>query len=180
MIFTKTDFEGLLVIEPKVWRDGRGYFFESYNADVFQKNGIDLTFLQDNQSFSQKGAVRGLHFQKNPFAQGKLIRVIKGAVKDVVVDIRKDSKTFGKHFDLILSEENFLMMWIPPGFAHGFSTLEDDTIFSYKCTNVYSKESEGGINFNDPALAINWEVEKPIVSEKDLILPNLADFVSPF
>ena len=180
MEFRETGFEGLWIIEPKVWKDNRGYFFESYNEDVFKKHGIDVNFKQDNQSFSQKGAVRGLHFQKEPFAQGKLVRVIKGAVKDVVLDIRTNSKTYGKHFDIILSEENFLIFWIPPGFAHGFSTLEDNTIFSYKCTNVYSKESEGGIIFNDPALGIDWEVEHPILSPKDLELPLFKDFVSPF
>lgn len=180
MNFIETGFEGLWVIEPKVWVDDRGYFFESYNEDLFKKHGMDVNFKQDNQSFSQKGAVRGLHFQMDPFAQGKLVRVIKGAVKDVVVDIRKNSKTFGKHFDLKLTEENFLMLWVPPGFAHGFSTLANNTIFSYKCSNVYNKESEGGILFNDPSLNIDWEVDNPILSPKDLVLPSFADFKSPF
>ena len=135
----KTPLQGLLVIEPKVFKDHRGYFYESYNAEAFKQAGIDAVFVQDNQSLSQKGILRGLHFQAPPHAQGKLVRVIKGAVLDVVVDIRKNSPTYGQHFSIELTEENFKMFWIPAGFAHGFVTLEDHTIFSYKCTDVYNK-----------------------------------------
>lgn len=142
--------------------------------------GIHLNFVQDNQSLSQKGAVRGLHFQAPPFEQGKLVRVVKGAVRDVVVDIRKNSATYGQHFSIDLTEENQLMFWIPPGFAHGFETLEDNTIFLYKCTNLYNKESEGGLLWKDPALGIKWQTAEPIVSDKDQILPTLNNFISPF
>lgn len=180
MEFTQAPIQGLWLIEPKVWRDERGYFFESYNEKNFREMGIQENFLQDNQSLSQRGALRGLHFQAPPFEQGKLIRVIKGRVLDVVVDIRKNSADYGKHFVLELSGDNFQMMWIPPGFAHGFLTLEDDTIFSYKCTNVYNKNSEGGIYWNDPDLGISWNIQNPVVSDKDKELPLLKDFISPF
>ena len=172
--------DGPLILQPKVFYDERGYFYESYNHEVFKKAGIDVTFVQDNQSLSQKGAVRGLHFQAPPYEQGKLIRVIKGAVYDVVVDVRKSSPTYGKHFGLELNEENFTMFWIPPGFAHGFSTLKDNTIFAYKCTNVYNKSSEGGVLWSDDELGIDWNVEHPIVSDKDKELPRFKDFISPF
>lgn len=172
--------DGPLVIQPKVFYDERGYFYESYNNEAFIKAGIDVTFVQDNQSLSQKGAVRGLHFQAPPYEQGKLVRVIKGAVYDVVVDIRKNSPTYGKYYGIELTEENFTMFWIPPGFAHGFSTLKDDTVFAYKCTNLYNKPSEGGILWNDAHLAIDWNVENPIVSDKDKTLPNFNHFKSPF
>jgi dTDP-4-dehydrorhamnose 3,5-epimerase len=142
--------------------------------------GIQLNFVQDNQSFSQKGAIRGLHFQAPPFEQGKLVRVIAGAVRDVVVDIRKNSPSYGQHFAIDLTAENQLMFWIPPGFAHGFETLADNTIFLYKCTNLYHKESEGGLLWNDPALGIQWQTKEAIVSDKDILLPTLKDFVSPF
>lgn len=142
--------------------------------------GINLNFVQDNQSLSQKGAVRGLHFQAPPFEQGKLVRVVKGAVRDVVVDIRKNSATYGQHFSIDLTEENQLMFWIPPGFAHGFETLQDNTIFLYKCTNLYNKASEGGLLWNDPSLNIKWQTSDPIVSDKDMVLPTLNNFVSPF
>jgi dTDP-4-dehydrorhamnose 3,5-epimerase len=172
--------EGPLVIEPRIFNDPRGYFYESYNSDIFKAAGVDAVFVQDNQSLSHKGATRGLHFQAPPFEQGKLVRVVKGAVIDVIVDIRKSSPTFGKSFAIELSESNHLMFWIPPGFAHGFETLEDKTIFLYKCTNVYHKESEGGLLWNDPALEIKWQSENAIISEKDQLLPSLKDFVSPF
>jgi dTDP-4-dehydrorhamnose 3,5-epimerase len=136
--------------------------------------------VQDNQSLSQKGALRGLHFQAPPFEQGKLVRVIKGAVYDVIIDIRKSSPTYGKHFGIKLTGENFTMFWVPPGFAHGFYTLENDTVFAYKCTNVYNKLSEGGVRWNDESLAINWDAESPVVSDKDKILPLFADLKSPF
>lgn len=172
--------EGPLVIQPRIFYDARGYFYESYNNEAYVNAGVDVTFVQDNQSLSQKGAVRGLHFQASPFEQGKLVRVIKGAVYDVIVDIRKNSSTYGEHYGIELNEENFTMFWIPPGFAHGFSTLRDDTVFAYKCTNLYNKESEGGLLWNDSTLAIDWNVESPIVSDKDKILPNFNDFKSPF
>jgi dTDP-4-dehydrorhamnose 3,5-epimerase len=172
--------DGPLIIEPRIFNDPRGYFYESYNSDIFKAAGIDGIFVQDNQSLSHKGATRGLHFQAPPFEQGKLVRVVQGAVIDVIVDIRKSSPTFGKSFAIELSESNHLMLWIPPGFAHGFETLEDKTIFLYKCTNVYHKESEGGLLWNDPALEIKWQSENAIISEKDQLLPSLKDFVSPF
>ncbi len=172
--------QGPLVLQPRIFFDERGYFFESYNKALFEKLGIDVTFLQDNQSLSQKGAVRGLHYQAAPFAQGKLVRVVQGAVYDVIVDVRRNSSTYGAHFGIELNAENFSMLWIPPGFAHGFSTLRDQTIFQYKCTNVYNKESEGGVLWNDPSLGIDWQVDAPIVSSKDLLLPRLAELDSPF
>lgn len=180
MKVNKTSIEGLLIIEPRVFKDNRGYFYESYNEDKFKEIGIDARFVQDNQSLSQKGALRGLHFQAPPFEQGKLVRVIQGAVNDVVVDIRKNSPTYGQSFSLFISAENQLMFWIPPGFAHGFETLEDNTIFLYKCTNMYHKESEGGLLWNDPALGIQWQTQEPLMSDKDLILPKLKDLNSPF
>ncbi len=172
--------EGPLVIEPQIFKDPRGYFFESYNQQKFIEAGISATFIQDNQSLSQKGAIRGLHFQAPPFAQGKLVRVAVGAVNDVVVDIRRESPTYGQFYSITLTGENNVMFWIPPGFAHGFETLEDNTLFLYKCTNLYHKTSEGGLFFNDEAIGINWQSKNPIVSEKDMVLPLLKDFVSPF
>lgn len=180
MEVTNIFIDGPLVLQPKVFYDERGYFYESYNKEAFVKAGITVDFVQDNQSLSQKGAVRGLHFQAPPFEQGKLVRVIKGAVYDVIVDVRKNSPTYGKHYGIELSEENFTMFWIPAGFAHGFATLKNDTVFSYKCTNVYNKQSEGGLLWNDASMAINWEVEHPIVSDKDKLLPTFENFISPF
>ncbi len=180
MKITTTPIEGILIIEPQIFKDTRGYFFESYNESKMHAAGIQLNFVQDNQSFSQKGAIRGLHFQAPPFEQGKLVRVIAGAVRDVVVDIRKNSPSYGQHFAIDLTAENQLMFWIPPGFAHGFETLADNTIFLYKCTNLYHKESEGGLLWNDPALGIQWQTKEAIVSDKDILLPTLKDFVSPF
>lgn len=175
-----TFIEGLLVLKPKVFIDERGYFFESYNKNVLKAAGIDHVFLQDNESLSSKGVLRGLHFQKPPHAQGKLVRVVKGKVLDVAVDIRKNSSTYGKYFSIELSGENKCMFWIPPGFAHGFLTLENDTIFSYKCTDLYSKESEGALLWNDPVLNIHWGVDEPIVSDKDKLGMLLNEFKSPF
>ncbi len=180
MKITTTPIEGLLVIEPQIFNDQRGYFFESYNEEKFHAAGIDAKFVQDNQSLSQKGALRGLHFQAPPFEQGKLVRVVQGAVNDVVVDIRKSSPTYGQHFSVELSAQNQLMFWIPPGFAHGFETLLDQTIFLYKCTNVYNKGAEGGLLWNDPSLGIQWQTETPLVSDKDILLPSLSNFTSPF
>lgn len=172
--------EGLLIIQPKIWVDERGHFFESYREDVFKKLGLDIAFVQDNQSLSQRGTIRGLHFQQEPFAQAKLVRVIQGSVLDVAVDVRKNSPTYGQHFAIELNAENQTQFFIPAGFAHGFSTLADNTIFAYKCTNYYHKASEGGLRFNDPALGIDWKVEGLFVSDKDKELPLLQDFISPF
>lgn len=176
MEFKETRIKGLFEITPKIHYDSRGYFFESYNESLFFQNGINEAFVQDNQSFSVKGVLRGLHFQKDPYAQGKLVRVVSGAVLDVVVDIRKDSPTFGQHESFFLSAENQKMVYVPAGFAHGFVTIED-AIFSYKCTNSYNKASEGGIIYNDPELNINWGTENPIVSEKDLVLSTLKELI---
>ncbi len=180
MEIIKTPLEGLLIIKPDVFEDDRGYFFESFNQDKFLKEGLDLHFLQDNESKSKKGVLRGLHFQAPPFAQGKLVRVMRGSVMDVAVDIRKDSPTYGKWESIVLSGQNKWMYWIPPGFAHGFATLDDDTIFFYKCTNVYNKPSEGSILWNDADLRINWGIDEPVISEKDKISPLFSEFVSPF
>lgn len=184
MQITKTPLEGLLIIEPKVWKDNRGYFYESYNAKMFADAGINETFVQDNQSFSQKGALRGLHAQDMPFEQGKLVRVLQGAVLDVAIDIRKESPTYGQHFDIELSAENHKQLWVPAGFLHGFLTLEDETIFTYKVTNYYDKNSEIGVMWNDPDLNIQWSKYMPesefLLSDKDLLLQNFKDLKSPF
>ncbi len=182
MNFIETAIPGLLIIQPKIWKDDRGYFYESYNQELFKKAGIDLDFVQDNQSFSQKGTLRGLHAQAAPFAQGKLVRVIQGKVIDVAVDIRKDSPTYGQHVTVELSGDNFTMFWVPPGFLHGFVTLEDNTIFSYKVTALYSKVSELGARWDDPELGIDWGIApgEVILSEKDKVLPLMKDIVSPF
>ena len=163
-----TSIKGLVLIQPDVFPDERGYFFESYQEEKFRALGIHATFVQDNESMSQKGVLRGLHFQRPPFAQGKLVRVVTGSVLDVAVDIRKGSPTYGQWVKAELSAANKLMMWIPEGFAHGFLVLEDNTIFQYKCTNYYNRESEGGIIWNDPDLAIDWGIKDPVVSEKDM------------
>jgi dTDP-4-dehydrorhamnose 3,5-epimerase len=175
-----TPIADLLIIEPTVYEDERGHFFESYSQEGFKKHGIDVVFVQDNQSLSQAGVLRGLHFQNPPYAQGKLVRVIKGAVLDVAVDIRKQSPTYGAHFSIKLTETNKTMLWIPPGFAHGFATLEDDTIFTYKCTNTYNKASEGSISWNDADLNIDWGVENPLISEKDKYGASFNSFISEF
>ena len=174
------DIEGPLLITPRVFPDDRGYFYESYNEQLFYKNGITVKFVQDNQSCSRKGVLRGLHFQAPPFDQGKLVRVVKGAVIDVAVDIRKDSPTFGKHVRVELSDVHQKMLWIPSGFAHGFLSLIEDTIFLYKCTNLYDKASEGGLIWNDPDIDIDWGISDPLVSEKDLELPKLHQLKTPF
>lgn len=175
-----TPFEGLKVVQPQVWGDARGHFFESYSEAAFKAAGLPTDFVQDNQSLSARGILRGLHFQAPPFAQGKLVRVITGAVLDVVVDIRKSSATYGQHFKIELSAENKTMLWVPPGFAHGFVTLEDNTIFVYKVTGLYNKASEGGLLWNDPQLGIDWGVADPLLSDKDQLQPSWADFVTPF
>lgn len=180
MQITTTPIEGLLVVQPKVFGDHRGYFMETYNEGAFRAAGLPTDFVQDNQSFSGKGILRGLHFQAPPYEQGKLVRVIRGAVLDVALDLRTSSATYGQHFAIRLTEENKTMVWIPAGFAHGFLTLEDDTLFAYKVTGLYNKESEGGILWNDPDIGIEWGIDQPVLSDKDLILPRLADFNSPF
>jgi dTDP-4-dehydrorhamnose 3,5-epimerase len=180
MEIIETNLKGLLVIKPKVFEDERGYFFESYNYQLFKQAGLDFNFVQDNQSLSQTGVLRGLHFQNNPNAQGKLVRVISGSVFDVAVDIRKKSPTYGQWFGLELTEQNKWMMYIPEGFAHGFATLQDFTVFSYKCTNFYNKASEDCIFWNDSDLAINWPIENPILSDKDLLGKHMKDFNSLF
>ena len=173
MIFQKTSIAGLLIIEPQKFSDERGFFFESYNQKVFAENGINLNFVQDNHSHSFKNVLRGLHFQKNPYVQDKLIRVVSGEVFDVAVDIRPDSPTYGKYQSVILSAENRQMFFIPAGFAHGFCVLSSEADFLYKCSSFYSKESEGGLIWNDPDLNIPWPIKNPILSPKDLSWPKL-------
>jgi dTDP-4-dehydrorhamnose 3,5-epimerase len=182
MPFTKTDFSGLYVFEPIVYEDSRGYFFESYNEKIFREQSIDLRFVQDNQSSSSFGVIRGLHYQLNPHAQAKLVRVLSGAVLDVAVDIRKNSPTYSKVFSVELSAQNKRQLFIPPGFAHGFSVLSERAEVFYKCDEFYNKESEAGIRFNDSLLNIDWKIagEKIIVSEKDQQLPLLADCKNNF
>lgn len=175
-----TAIEGVKIIKPRVFQDARGYFFESFNQQVFDKNGLDYHFIQDNQSFSTYGVIRGLHFQKGEHAQAKLVRVLKGKVLDVAVDLREGSPTFGKHVAVELSADNKLQLLIPRGFAHGFSVLSDEVEFAYKCDNYYCKESEGGLIYNDADLDIDWMVpsDKVQVSEKDQVLPTLKELLS--
>lgn len=180
MIVTDCSISGLKIIEPRVFGDNRGYFFESFNKEKFEQFAGPVNFVQDNESLSSTGVIRGLHFQKPPYEQGKLVRVIKGAVMDVVVDIRKNSPTYGEIFCLELSEENKKQLWIPPGFAHGFETLKDNTIFVYKCSGPYNKDSEDHIFWNDPELNIDWKTNNPIISEKDLEEKLFKDLNSPF
>ncbi len=178
----KTDIEGLFIIEPKVFGDHRGYFFESFSERDFNSQVCQVRFVQDNESKSRYGVLRGLHFQKPPYAQSKLVRVVKGAVLDVAVDIRMGSPTFGRHVAVELTEDNHRQFFISRGFAHGFVVLSDEVIFQYKCDNFYEPESEGAIAWNDPALGIDWKIpaEDIILSEKDKKHPVLAEIVSPF
>ncbi|HTQ28695.1 MAG TPA: dTDP-4-dehydrorhamnose 3,5-epimerase [Puia sp.] len=180
MPFTPTDFEGLYIFEPPVFEDDRGFFFESYNEKVFQQHQINLVFVQDNQSFSRYGVIRGLHFQKEPHAQSKLIRVLQGTILDVVVDLRKNSAMFGKSLSIELSAENRKQLFIPKGFAHGFSVLSKTADVLYKCDDFYHKETESGIIYNDPLLAIDWKVPAgdQVISPKDLQLPSFRDIVN--
>ena len=180
MKITSAPIQDLLIIQPQVFEDDRGYFFESWSKKIFENNGLDFDFVQDNQSMSHRGVLRGLHFQAPPFAQGKLVRVIKGSVLDVAVDIRANSPTYGKHFSIELNESNKTMFFIPPGFAHGFLTLADNTIFYYKCTHYYNKSSEGTILWNDNQLEINWKISNPLVSEKDKSGISFKDFITPY
>jgi len=176
MPFFKTEFAGLLIFEPAIYKDSRGYFFESYNEKTFLNENIDLRFVQDNQSSSSYGVVRGLHYQLSPHAQTKLVRVLTGTIVDIAVDIRKNSPTFSKVFSIELSAENKKQLLIPSGFAHGFSVLSERAEVLYKCDDFYDKESETGIRYNDPQLRIDWKIpdDKIIVSEKDQQLPLLA------
>lgn len=182
MPFIETGLPGLKVFEPRVFTDARGYFFEVYNEQLFSEAGINARFVQDNESKSQRGVLRGLHYQLDPMAQAKLVRVVEGEVLDVVMDIRKGSPTFGKVYSIVLSAENKKQLFIPRGFAHGFSVLSNTVIFQYKCDNFYSKESEGGIAYNDPSLAIDWgfDLSEAIVSDKDKNLPLFKDCVNNF
>ncbi|WP_046743480.1 dTDP-4-dehydrorhamnose 3,5-epimerase [Kordia zhangzhouensis] len=176
MKITQTPLADCFVIEPQIFGDSRGSFMETYNE---QKFPAEVHFVQDNQSISQKGVLRGLHFQTGIYAQAKLVRVIRGEVLDVAVDIRPESKTFGQHFSIILNEENNKQLFVPRGFAHGFAVLQDNTIFAYKCDNFYNKEAESGIIYNDPDIAIDWRLddEEMILSDKDKLLPNLKSLL---
>lgn len=179
----KTKIEGVLIIEPRVFGDDRGYFFESFNAREFaEKTNLQVNFVQDNESMSHYGVVRGLHFQQPPYAQSKLVRVVKGRVLDIAVDIREGSPTYGKHVSVELTEDNHRQFFMGKGFAHGFSVLSDVAIFQYKCDAFYAPQSEGAIAWNDPDLAIDWCIPagKVILSEKDKKHPFLRDFKSPF
>ena len=180
MKFIPTAIPHLYEIEPLVFGDHRGYFFESYSDEAFVKEGIQVEFKQDNESFSNAGVLRGLHYQHPPMAQGKLVRVQCGSVLDVAVDLRKGSPTYGQHHKVVLSGENKKMMWIPVGFAHGFLTLEDHTVFLYKCTNTYSPEDEGILYWNDQDLGIDWSISNPQLSTKDMEGPSFKDFETPF
>ncbi|MDO6759739.1 dTDP-4-dehydrorhamnose 3,5-epimerase [Tamlana sp. 2_MG-2023] len=178
MQLTETKLKGCFLIEPTVFEDKRGYFLESYNQKNFNDLiGCNVNFVQDNESYSSKGVLRGLHFQKGEFAQAKLVRVIKGKVLDVALDLRKDSATYGEHYSVELSEENKKQLFVPRGFAHGFVVLSETALFAYKCDNFYNKASEGGVIYNDKTLNIDWQLnaDELIISEKDLILPTLEN-----
>ncbi|MDH5399864.1 MAG: dTDP-4-dehydrorhamnose 3,5-epimerase [Cyclobacteriaceae bacterium] len=175
MEFKQTGFQGLVEIQPQVWEDERGYFFESFQQEKFNAEGINTQFVQANQSSSKKGVVRGLHLQLPPFEQAKLVRAISGTILDIVVDLRQESKTFGKHYKCLLDSKKHNMLFVPRGFAHGFTAL-DDAVFNYICDNVYNREKESGIIWNDPDLAIDWETSTPLVSEKDQQLPTFEMF----
>ncbi len=182
MQLSTTPIQGLAIIESPIWRDERGYFIETYNEKKIKEHGIAARFVQDNLSYSQKGVLRGLHAQGGDQAQGKLVRVLQGKVWDVAVDIRKNSATYGQHFSIVLDAESGRSFWIPPGFLHGFLTLEDHTLFAYKVTGFYDKAGELGVKWDDPDLAIDWPVSdlSLIVSEKDEQLPYLGEITSPF
>jgi dTDP-4-dehydrorhamnose 3,5-epimerase len=178
----KTDIEGVVIIEPRIFRDQRGYFFESYSKREFDGKVRPVDFVQDNESCSVRGVMRGLHFQLPPFTQSKLVRCVRGAVLDVAVDIRRGSPTFGRHVAVELTEENHRQFFVPRGFAHGFAVLSDTAVFQYKCDNYYHPEADGGISIQDPSLGIDWRIDpsQAILSDKDLRHPLLADFDSPF
>lgn len=179
----KTEIDGVLIIEPKIWGDDRGYFFESFNAKEFEeKTGTDVTFVQDNESKSRYGVLRGLHYQLPPYTQSKLVRVVKGKVVDIAVDIRKGSPTYGKYVMCELTEENHRQFFVPKGMAHGFVVLSEEAIFQYKCDDFYHPEAEGGIAWNDPDISVQWPIrtEDISLSERDKHHPNLKGFDSPF
>ena len=178
----KTDIEGVVIIEPRVFSDARGYFFESYNKEVFDREVGRVDFVQDNESCSTRGVMRGLHFQRPPYAQAKLVRCVRGAVVDVAVDLRKGSPTYGRHVAVELTEENHRQFFIPRGFAHGFAVLSDVAVFQYKCDNYYHPEADGGISIVDPSLGIDWRmaIEDAILSDKDKRHPRLEEFETPF
>lgn len=178
----KTDIEGVVVIEPRVFDDARGYFFESYSKRRFDEVVRPIEFVQDNESMSTRGVIRGLHFQRPPFSQSKLVRCVRGAVLDVVVDIRRGTPTYGRHIAVELTGENRRQLFVPRGFAHGFAVLSDEAVFQYKCDNYYHPESEGGISIADHSLGIDWRIDpaEAILSEKDLRNPMFSDFESPF
>ncbi|HUS03246.1 MAG TPA: dTDP-4-dehydrorhamnose 3,5-epimerase [Chitinophagaceae bacterium] len=177
MPFITTEFSGLLIFEPKIWQDDRGYFFESYNQKDFRAESVSINFVQDNQASSVYGVIRGLHYQLNPYSQTKLIRVLSGSILDVVVDIRKNSPTYGKVFSIELSADNKKQLLVPKGFAHGYSVISNNAEVFYKCDEFYNKEGEGGIAYNDPELNIDWKIDKnkTIISEKDTLHPGLSE-----
>ena len=179
----KTEIEGVLIVEPKVWGDDRGYFFESFNAREFaEKTGLNITFVQDNESKSRYGVLRGLHFQLPPYTQSKLVRVVRGKVLDIAVDIRKGSKTYGKWVSCELTEDNHRQFFVPKGMAHGFCVLSEEAVFQYKCDDFYHPEAEGGIAWDDPDIAVEWPIpaEDISLSERDKHHPSFKEFVSPF
>ena len=178
----KTDIEGVVIIEPRIFEDARGYFFESFSQREFEEKVGKVVFVQDNESKSSYGVMRGLHFQRPPFTQSKLVRCVKGAVLDVAVDLRKGSPTYGKHVAVELTEDNHRQFFIPQGFAHGFAVLSDEAVFQYKCDNFYAPQADGGISILDESLGIDWKIptDKAILSEKDTKHPLLKDFESPF
>lgn len=181
MTVTETGLKDCVIIEPKVFGDKRGYFLETFNANTFKElTGLNVEFVQDNESFSSRGVLRGLHYQTGEHAQAKLVRVVKGEVLDVAVDLRKDSSSYGQHVTVNLSEDNKKQLFVPRGFAHGFVVLSETAIFAYKCDNLYHKESEGGVIYNDESLNINWQIAESemIISEKDLVLPALEHAIS--
>lgn len=182
MEIIKTKLDGVVIIEPKIFRDSRGYFFESFSQREFEEKVCQINFVQDNESMSSYGVMRGLHFQRPPFTQAKLVRCVKGAVLDVAVDIRKDSPTYGQHVAVELSEDNHYQMFIPHGFAHGFSVLSETAVFQYKCDQFYHPESDAGISILDKSLGIDWSIptDKAILSDKDTRHPLFKDFVTPF
>ena len=182
MEIIKTALEGVVIIEPRIFKDERGYFYESFSQREFDEKVMPIRFVQDNESMSVKNVIRGLHYQKMPYTQSKLVRCIKGKVLDIAVDIRKGSPTYGQHVAVELSEENHRQLFIPRGFAHGFAVLSDTAIFQYKCDNFYTPESEGGINLKDKSLGIDWQIpmDRAILSDKDVELKSFSDFDSPF
>lgn len=178
----KTELEGVIIIEPRIFTDARGYFFESFSQKEFEEKVRPICFVQDNESRSSYGVMRGLHFQRPPFTQSKLVRCVRGAVLDVAVDIRKGSPTYGKSVAVELTEDNHRQFFVPRGFAHGFSVLSEEAVFQYKCDNFYAPQADGGISIQDQSLGIDWRIpaERALLSEKDLKHPALCDFDSPF